>query len=42
MVMVPRLAPSGWGGCGRVGMLLDGVGIFANAVESYGICNEFG
>ena len=42
MVMVPCPAPcgSGWGGCGWVGMLLDGVVVFANDVESYGICKE--
>ena len=35
MVMVPRLAPSGsgWGGCGWVGMLVDGVVVFANGVR---------
>ena len=42
MVMVPCPAPcgSGWGGCGWVGMLVDGVVVFANDVESYGICKE--
>ena len=42
MVMVPCPAPywSGWGGCGWVGMLVDGVVVFANDVESYGICME--
>ena len=40
MVMVPCPAPcgSGWGGCGWVAMLVDGVVVFANDVESYGIC----
>ena len=43
MVMVPRLAPcaSGWDGCGWVGMLVDGVVVFANSVEPYGICKKF-
>ena len=42
MVMVPCPAPcgSGWGGCGWVAMLVDGVVVFANDVESYGICKE--
>ena len=42
MVMVPCPAPcgSGWGGCGWVGMLVYGVVVFANDVESYGICKE--
>ena len=42
MVMVPRLARcgSGWGGCGWVGMRVDAVVVFANDVESYGICKE--
>ena len=42
MVMVPCPAPcgSGWGGCGWVGMLVDGVGVFANDVESYCFCKE--
>ena len=42
MVMVPCPAPcgSGWGGCGWVGMLVDGVAVFANDVASYGICKE--
>ena len=44
MVMVPCPAPcgsgwSGWGGCGWVGMLVDGVEVFANDVESYS-CKE--
>ena len=42
MVMVPCPAPcgSGWGGCGWVAMLVDGVVVFVNGVESYGICKE--
>ena len=39
MVMVP--CGSGWGACGWVGMLVDGVVVFANGVESCGICKEF-
>ena len=37
-----RLRPcgSGWGGCGWVGMLVDGVVVFAKGVESYGMCQE--
>ena len=30
----------GWGGCEWVAMLVDGVVVFANDVESYGICKE--
>ena len=37
---LPRPCGSGWGGCGWVGMLVDGVVVFANDVESYGICKE--
>ena len=37
---LPRPLGSGWGGCGWVGMLVDGVVVFANDVESYGICKE--
>ena len=42
MVMVPCPAPcgSGWGGRGWVAMLVDGVVIFANDVESYDFCKE--
>ena len=40
MVPCPAHRGSGWGGCGWVGMLVDGVVVFANDVESYGICKE--
>ena len=33
-------SPTPPGGCGWVGMLVDGVVVFANDVESYGICKE--
>ena len=36
----PAPCGSGWGGCGWVAMLVDGVVVFANDVESYGICKE--
>ena len=41
--MVPRLAPgkSGCAGYGWVGMLVDGVVVFAHGVESFSMCKAF-